>query len=113
MHLQALKWIVDNKVELIEENVAGTKYDPLITVGIAKRLVANSGDLSSLSPSQKYHYEEFIKPLIELVPCEGVLGEDTCSGNGYIDDESLIGCYEDDEFLCQLCRYDSETIELE
>jgi hypothetical protein len=93
MHLQALKWITDNKVELIEENVVGTKYDPSTTVGIAKLLLANKGDLDSLSAPQRYHYEEFIKPLIESVPCEGVFGEDTCSGNGYIDDESLIGCY--------------------
>ena len=113
MNLEALKWIIDNRVELIEENADGTKYNSGTTVGIAKFLLGNQGDLDSLSPPQKYHYTEFIMPLIESVPCEGVYGEDTCTGNGFIDDESLVGCYIEDEFQCQLCRDDSERISSE
>ena len=44
----------------------------------------------------------------EDVQCEGVFGKDTCKGNGFIDDESLLIPYMDDEFLCQLCRHDRD-----
>jgi len=110
MNLDALKYILKNRIELIEEIVAGTQYDASATVGVGNFLLANEGNLELLSQAQKYHYKEFIKPFIESVTCEGVFGNGTCTGNGYIDDESLIACYIEDEFLCQHCRYDAERI---
>ncbi len=39
--------------------------DPVVSLGVARLLVANDGNLASLSPKQKQHYELSIKPLID------------------------------------------------
>jgi hypothetical protein len=80
---------------------------------VAEFLVGNDGDVSLRSSKQQYHYDYPIEPLIENVPCGGVFGDDICTGNGVIDDESLLGCYLEDNFLCQLCRFDSDRIQAE
>ncbi len=114
MNIEVLSHIVNNSVELIERLADENGLDCSASVGVAKLLIGNNGNISELSPRQKHHYEKCIQPLIEDVPCEGVIGPveegSTCSGNGYIDDESLLGCYLEDDFKCQLCRYDSEKI---
>jgi hypothetical protein len=125
MNLEVLEYIVDHAVERIEELADECSVDSSASIGVAKMLLFNNGDLSKLSEKQAYHYENCIKPLIERVQCEGVFGPmdnddtcgdddgidgSTCSGDGYIDDESLMGCYLEDEFQCQFCRYDSERI---
>jgi hypothetical protein len=40
-------------------------------------------------------------------------GHDTCVHGGIIDDESLLLCYQEDEFMCQNCRFDSERMAAE
>lgn len=113
MNISVLEYIVNNKVELIEENAVESKNDPRAAVGVAKHILGNNGDLSTLSSAQSYYYQKFILPLIEKVPCEGVLGDGTCTSDGFVDDESLVGCYIEDEFLCQHCRFDSARISAE
>lgn len=39
--------------------------DPVVSMGVVKLLIANDGNLASLSPRQKEHFELSIKPLIE------------------------------------------------
>ncbi len=38
--------------------------DPVVSMGVVKLLLANDGNLASLSPRQKQHFELSIKPLI-------------------------------------------------
>ncbi len=115
MNLEVLAFIVDSAPEKIEELAGSEKVDSAASIGVAKALIGNGGNVEALSAKQKFHYENCIAPLIENVACDGVIGyhedgSDTCSGNGYIDEESLLASYMEDDFKCQLCRYDSEKI---
>jgi hypothetical protein len=113
MNTDVLKYIVENLPDLIEIKLRDTSFDHAATIGVARVIIHNDGDISLLSDKQKFHYESFIKPLLEEVQCEGVFGKNTCTGNGFVDDESLLISYQEDEFLCQHCRYDREKIEQE
>ena len=115
MNLNVLSYILDNAQGKIEELAKENKLEPSVSIGIAKRLFGNHGDVSQLTDKQLHHYEKCIRPLIENVSCDGVIGlvEDgnTCSnGTGYIDDESLKDCYILDNFKCQHCRHDAEKM---
>lgn len=114
MNLNVLSYILDNAQGKIEELAIENKLEPSVSIGIAKRLFGNYGDVSQLTDKQLHHYESCIKPLIENVPCQGVIGivEDgnTCYGDSFIDDESLLISYIEDDFKCQLCRHDAEKI---
>ena len=84
--------------------------------GIAKKVLSEKGDIKNLSPKQKFIFDKCVRPLIEAVPCDGVMGMnddglDTCTHGGVIDDESLLLCYQEDEFMCQNCRYDFEKMQ--
>lgn len=109
MNIAALRHIVENNPELIEENVAA-RGNPTAAIGVAKLLVGNQGNVDALSENQRYHYESHIRPLIENVPCDGVFGPEDedgnggCIGSGRIDDEDLEGCYMLDEMFCQECQ---------
>lgn len=113
MNIEVLQHIVRNEPERIETLAKENGIDPSASVGVAEFLAGNDGDTSLLSSKQQYHYDNAIEPLIENVPCDGVFGDDTCTGNGVIDDESLLGCYQEDSFLCQHCQFDSERIQAE
>lgn len=112
--MEVLNYIVENAVEKIENLAEANNIDSHASVGVANFLLGNEGDLGKLSEKQRFHYENCIKPLIENVRCEGVIGPvengDTCNGNGYIDDESLMACYIEDDFKCQICRFDAEKM---
>lgn len=114
MNLEVLKHIVDNEVEKIEELANENNLDCRASVGVASFLLGNDGDISKLSHKQQHYYQHCIQPLIEDVPCNGVIGMveegDTCNGNGYIDDQSLMGCYLEDDFKCQICQFDAEKM---
>ncbi|AJO77494.1 hypothetical protein [Pseudomonas sp. MRSN 12121] len=109
MNLAALRHIVENNPELIEENVP-ERGNSAATIGVAKLLVGNNGNVAALSENQRYHYETYIRPLVESVPCDGIFSADAegehdgCIGNGIIDDDDLEGCYILDEMLCQECQ---------
>jgi hypothetical protein len=109
MNIVALRHVVENNPELIEENVPA-RGNPAAAIGVAKFLVGNNGNVEALSENQRYHYENYIRPLVENVPCSGVFGPEDedgnggCIGNGRIDDEDLDGCYILDEMLCQECQ---------
>lgn len=82
-------------------------------------LKANAGDLSNLKGKQTFHYEKVIKPLLEGVQCEGPIGmieddegnwDTSCVNGGIVDDESLYQSYLEEDFKCQICRYDAENM---
>ena len=118
MNLEVLGFLIDNE-SYIEDMAESAKVDSSASLGIAKSLLANDGDVSLLSAKQIYHYDEVIKPLLENVQCEGPIGmmddEDgnwvsSCVNGGIVDDESLYQSYLEEDFKCQICRYDSERM---
>tara|TARA_Y100001937_G_C7012628_1_gene281663 strand:+ start:442 stop:798 length:357 start_codon:yes stop_codon:yes gene_type:complete len=113
MNLEVLQHIVENEPGMIEALAKENGLDPSASIGVAEFLIGNDGDISLLSAKQRYHYDNDIEPLVDNVPCDGVFGEGTCTGNGVVDDESLLGCYLEDNFLCQHCQYDSNRIAAE
>jgi hypothetical protein len=113
MNLEVLEHIVTNDPGYIETLAEENGLDETASLGIARFLIGNNGDLSKLTQRQIHHYKKCIKPLIEDVPCEGVFGPeepDSCSSGGIIDDDSLLTCYMLDDFKCQHCRYDAEKM---
>lgn len=115
MNLEVLDFLLDNE-HLIEDKATDSGLESQASIGIAKLLSANKGDLTRLKAKQTYHYEKVLQPLLENVSCEGTIGiiededgnwVDTCNGNGVVDDESLYQSYLDEDFKCQICRYDA------
>lgn len=112
MDMEILKFVLENEHLHFTDTVPDSDFSKV--TGIAKLLIDNEGDLSSLSEKQQY----VIKPLLDAVfnvPCHGVFGSnddgtDTCTGTGLVDEESLMGCYFEDDFKCQFCQYDAEKI---
>jgi len=103
--IKVLEYIVDNNEEYIiesaEENGINNPDDSL---GIAKFLLGDPANFSKMSVSQKYHYDNAIKPLIIDVLCEGMIDEEgSCIGNGIIDEDSLLGAYMMQDMRCQHC----------
>lgn len=118
MNLEVLDFLFDNE-KYIEEMATDVGLDKKASVGIVKLLKTNAGDLSILKGKQIFHYEQVIRPLLEGVQCEGVIGmiqdeEDnwvsSCESGGIIDDVSLYQSYLEEDFKCQICRFDSEKI---
>lgn len=88
-------------IDLAEEN--GIKNTDA-SIGVAKFLVAHTDNFTKMSDSQKFHYETAIEPLIRDVSCEGIINEDgSCLGNGFIDEDSLLGAYLEQDMRCQHC----------
>lgn len=113
MRVDVLDYIVKNEPNHIEDLAAGSGHDPSAAVGVAKLLIGNGGNETALSGRQRFYWEKHLKPLLYEVPCEGGMNDpdsDTCSGNGYVDDESLLLSYQEGEFVCQLCRFDREKM---
>lgn len=106
--IRVLQHIVDNEEELIialaEEN--NLKSDA--SIGVAHFLLGDTNNFSKMSSHQKFHYENTIKPLIYKVLCDGMIGEhedgsSSCIGDGFIDEESLLGAYLEQDMRCQHC----------
>lgn len=114
MNIAALIHIVENNPELIEGEVPAGIHSAT-TIGVAKSLIGKKGNVEELTENQRYHYVNFIRPLVENVVCDGVFGPedeggDGCIGNGRIDDGDLAGCYIADTMLCQQCRHAQDNI---
>lgn len=112
MDLEVLQFVIDTEHEHLIEAVSGTGSSLEATHGIAQLLLANNGDTSILKGKQNYVYEKCIEPIFH-VACDGIYGDDTCTGNGVLDEESLLMSYQEDEFLCQHCRFDADRIAAE
>ncbi len=103
MNVEILKFVIESEHEIFVE-LAGKHLGS--ATGIAKKLIAENGDISVLKGKQKYIYERCISPLFDL-DCDGLAGEGTCTGDGKIDEDSLLSAYMEEDFLCQHCRFDS------
>ncbi len=65
MNLRALFQVCDERPDAIRQLASEQGLDPVVALGVAKLLIANDGNLASLSPRQRQHYDAAIKPLLE------------------------------------------------
>lgn len=105
INIEVLKYLI--KSERLEKDSSAQ--------GIARQIIADKG-LEKLSEKQMYVFNNEIFPLLKP-ECEGVYGDgpNSCSGDGFVDNESLLLSYLDieDHMLCQFCRYDKHRHDLE
>ncbi len=102
--LNLLEYLTGKGVQHIEEAVKGAQHLPKTVVGVAIHLLDMDGNVDLLTSKQQLTYEKFLKPLLFDVPCQGVSGPSSCQGNGLVETEALIACYNSGEFLCRACR---------
>jgi hypothetical protein len=102
--LNLLEYLTGKGARYIEEAVQGTGYLPRTVVGVATNLLDMDGDVELLTAKQKVTYEKFLVPLLFDVPCQGIAGPQSCRGDGRIETEALIACYNSGDFHCRACR---------
>lgn len=64
MNLQALYQLKHDNPDAITKLAEEKGLDPVVSIGVAILLLANDGNLASLSPKQKLHFEATIQPLL-------------------------------------------------
>ncbi len=64
INLQKLFQLSEEKPQAIDALCAEHGLDPVVAHGVVMLMIANDGNLASLSPTQRTHYEQAIKPLI-------------------------------------------------
>jgi hypothetical protein len=65
VNLQALYQLKHENPQAITRLAEEKGLDQVVSMGVALLLLANDGNLASLSLKQKEHFDETIKPLIE------------------------------------------------
>lgn len=65
MNLKALFHLSTDNPAAIKTLAEQHGLDPVVSMGVVKLMIANDGNLASLSQKQKHHYEITIRPLIE------------------------------------------------
>lgn len=108
MNLNALSEILTNQVEILEESANDNGVDVETILGVARDAAANGYD--QLTDKQKYRFDQTIRHLIEDVECDGyqgLYGEDDPICEAILDDDDLVECYQEDNFLCEDCRADA------
>ncbi|WP_163924078.1 hypothetical protein [Photobacterium sp. Alg240-V54] len=105
MNLEALKEIIKNSPEIIEESACDNGADENVVMGIAEFASRNGYD--ALSGHQKYHFDNSIRHLIEDVQCSGYtheFEEEHHECPNILDDKDLVKYYQDDETYCESCQ---------
>jgi hypothetical protein len=64
VNLQKLFLLSEDNPEQVDARCAELGLDPVVAHGVVLLMIANDGNLASLSPLQREHYEKVIKPLI-------------------------------------------------
>ncbi len=65
MNLRQLNLLHDDDPAAIRALADECGLDPVLAFGVAKLLLANDGNLASLSPRQRQCFEQVLRPLIE------------------------------------------------
>jgi hypothetical protein len=65
MNLKTLYELAHSNPHAIRQLAEQHGLDPVVSLGVVKLMLANDGNLASLSQKQKQHYEMTIKPLIQ------------------------------------------------
>ena len=112
--ISVLQHIVENEIESIIALAEENNIKPDASIGVAHFLLGDTNNFSKMSSHQKFHYENSIKPLIYKVFCDGMIrehedGSSSCIGDGFIDEESLLGAYIQQDMRCQHCVQTTDT----
>lgn len=67
VNLRALNILLNDTPGSIESYTTEIGLDPTVAKGLAILLIANDGNLASLSPLQREHYDKVILPLLEKI----------------------------------------------
>jgi hypothetical protein len=65
INLQKLFQLSEERPQAIDALCAEQGLDPVVAHGVVLLMIANDGNLASLSPTQREHYDKTIKPLLE------------------------------------------------
>ena len=65
LDLDLLEDLINNRIEDIEEIVAGTGYLPRTVLGVGTFLLDHDGNLDLLTAKQQVTFDKFLKPLLE------------------------------------------------
>lgn len=65
LDLDLLENLINNRIEDIEEIVAGTGYLPRTVLGVGTFLLDHDGNLDLLTAKQQVTFDKFLKPLLE------------------------------------------------
>lgn len=65
VNLQALNILLNDTPGVIEKRATELGMDPAAAKGLSILLIANDGNLASLSPKQREHYEKVVHPLLK------------------------------------------------
>jgi hypothetical protein len=70
VNLQQLYQLSRSPPRLIFQRAADLGLDGVVAQGVMKLLLANDGNLASLSARQRDHYQRVIEPLMALPPTD-------------------------------------------
>ena len=65
INLHRLFLLNEENPQAIDALCAENGLDPVVAHGVVMLMIANDGNIASLSPAQRRHYELAIRPLIE------------------------------------------------
>lgn len=108
MNINALRYLLKDREELIQESARDNKLNEDNVMGVAHK-IAGEGNIDGLSEKQQYLFENAILPLIDEVPCTGWFDEfDGDEGSHFdcqniIEEARLIECYREENMLCENC----------
>jgi hypothetical protein len=105
MNLEALKEIIRNCPEILEESARDNGADESVVMGIAE--FSSRNGYEALSENQKYHFDNAIRHLIEDVQCSGYtheLEEEHQECPNILDDDDLVEYYQNDGAYCESCQ---------
>jgi hypothetical protein len=67
VNLRSLNILLHDTPGTIEAYAKELGLDPAVAKGLAILLIANDGNLASLSPRQREHYDKVVLPLLEEI----------------------------------------------
>ena len=67
VNLRALNILLHDTPGTIEAYATEIGFDPAVAKGLSILLIANDGNLASLSPKQREHYDKVVLPLLERI----------------------------------------------
>lgn len=67
VNLRALNILLHDSPGTIENYATEIDMDPTVAKGLAILLIANDGNLTSLSRHQREHYDKVVKPLLDKI----------------------------------------------
>lgn len=107
MNIDALDYIVNNEVEIIEDSAKSAGVKAGSAVGVSKQVVAEKTD-KNLSDDQRFVFERAVRPLIEGLTCNRKMHDDneTILCGARLPDSQLYDYYAHDETYCENCRSD-------